>query len=820
MGFTPRTYMAGSSSPEDAREQRQQLAAAVALMFLIAPIGTIVAWATYQVGLVRRRYRWQQLAAWAGVWLLVWLILRGPEPLHSYTTGWRELADSVRDGTLKGTVADRWTIWLSAQLPLGWTFGTVAGAGYSAFRWWRRPQWLPDDRRETPLVRRRRAKTIKNIIEDVDGPGPRDGVTLGYNEATGERVIQTPAAAAAHTLVTGKSGTGKTTGLVLKARDVIRFGQALIFIDVKGSSDVPPKMAQFAAQYGREFHHWKMHDRATPYTGPAEQLSYYEPIGRGDSTRRAQMLLATRQWSVEADHYRATTEGFLQALFNLIDLAPAPAGVDTISDVVTLSTSLDHLSARAQAAFDAHPLHAAPGTELDGWGTAGQVPHGLDWLTNYDQVADPEVRATLNAIASFITVTGASGKRNLDETIKGFGRSLSTFKQSVAGPWLASDPTGRRDIDLARACLEGHVIVFSLDSSNYAQMASAVAGMIIQDLKTVSSELRANPVWDSSADPRDQAVVLIDEFGRIESENLGGLLSQARDSKIAVTLASQSIGDLAKHSPAYKEAVMNTISSFVIHCCNTADEAEELAGLTGAVEKQVLDLQVEQASSLTGMSTGAATGGGRLRTEVRPVIEPAEFQSLHTFESVYITAAAGPRQVVKVKSLIVEARPGAVAAELPARMPAAHEPAAPAAVPQSAPLPPRPTAPIPVAPIVQTSGPAPSGPAPARKPTPPSVVDVAPTRVVRRQPAAPAPAPVATGREIAAPHVPALPGPLATSSGAAGLPLVPPTRPAAPAADGQAVEDQGAPAGRESGPRAVAPLVTPVPNIERDRDAR
>lgn len=642
----PRTWGSGNSAPEDVADQRMALLGGLAVLLVLAPIMTVVAWLTYQLGLVVARLRWQMLAAGAGVLVLLWRVLGGS--WGTYFTGHRELLRAVKDGTVKTVAADRWVEWLLLEVPTALAFGTLLGAIYSMWRWYRRPVWEADDRRPYPWVKRSTNRVMRQI--GADQGGPLTGTTVGVDEITGTRVIQSDAEGGSHTLVTGGSGTGKTTAILMQMRDVIRQGRGLVLIDLKGSDDMPEQIADWCKRYGRVFHHWTFQSNLETYSGPADQLSFYEPVGRGDATRRAGMLLATREWSAEADHYKKIVEGFLQVVFNVIERT-APVEVDAIADVVSLSTDPAALIRRAQELFDQQALSqqvADSSVEKDFASTNARVSASVEWIDNWQYVVDPVVRSLLQSLNSYITVS-ASGRHSIDETVKQFGQSLNTFKQSIAGRYLDRDPEGLRDIDLSRAAREGHVVVFSLNSSNYPEPAAALGTMIIQDLKTVSSELRGDPEWFRSTDVRDRMHVYIDEFGALKADNTKTLLQQVRDARISVSLSTQSVSDLAYHSPEFKDALLNTVASFLALRPNTQDEAEQLAGLSGAQMRQMKQIGIEQSTSLGGIDTGAATGGGFLREEMGFVIEPHQFQDLRIGEAIYISSGDGARRALKVK---------------------------------------------------------------------------------------------------------------------------------------------------------------------------
>lgn len=398
------------------------------------------------------------------------------------------------------------------------------------------------------LMERRAKKTRQEISQGLNSPS--SGSTLGIardlrdpngnlgepGETYGKRVVLSAAELSAHAFVVGGSGSGKTQTMLAMARDSIRQGNGVVFVDCKGGPDVAEKIAEFAERYGRTFHHWTIQDPDRRYTGPAaDGPSYYDPVARGDSSRRKDLLIGAMKWDME--YYRSVISNFLQTLFRVKDLVPPVTPVDTLTDVTDL---LNHNALIHRARY-------------------------------IDPVEQAELVSTMTRF------------NDADETERSGIRSmymrLHTIITSVAGHWMRMDPEGKKDIDLRRVADEGQVVVFSLDTSNYEETAQLIAGLIVQDLKTLSSELRIDPAERSLQ-------VFIDEFSAVDSTNILGLLSKARDAKVSCVLATQALADLARTVPAFKDQVLSIVSTFIFHRTNTSEDAEVYAGLSG-VEKQI-----------------------------------------------------------------------------------------------------------------------------------------------------------------------------------------------------------------------------------------
>lgn len=391
--------------------------------------------------------------------------------------------------------------------------------------------------------------------------------------------------------------THNTTTLMLMARDIIKQGHGFVMVDVKGGTDVPEMLASYAERYGRPFYHWTMQDQQEPYKGPGERPAYYEPITRGDPSRRKDLILNLRQWDASADVYAKATAAYLQTLFNVIRVSPTPDDMDTITDVVNLMQGTPVLLSR---------LDSVPPAQHDEYYT--------------------RVRKTVLSMQ-------ASNDKLQKEAIRTMQQTLQIFSQSIAGPWLGQDPKGELDINLWDVANEGAVVCFSLDSSNYPDLSQSVANLIIQDLKTASSEFRQNR-------PANTLDVFIDEFSAIESSNLVQLVNKCRDADIPVVFATQTIADMKAVSETFAQQLNGIISSFIIHRINDSREAEEYAGIIGTQPTPEFTQEIEHTSSFGGIGFGAATGKGRLTYKEDFIVPVKEFQKLRMGEMIYHTKAS------------------------------------------------------------------------------------------------------------------------------------------------------------------------------------
>lgn len=563
--------------------------------FLAAPLvalSAIATWFTFSYFRVRRSV----LALGLLLYVLIAAIF-APKIIGLFIASWTQtLPDIFRQEI---PVVGGIFLFILQQAPLSLPLGVGLGLLYSSYRWLTRPVWEEYVFRATPWEIYLRRRNISDIKSDKNGP--LNGTTLGITRY-GHKIVQTDNEARAHTLTVGASGTGKTTTLMSKARDAIRRGQGLIFVDLKGGQDVPEILSLFAKRYDRSFQHWLMQPRGQEYTGPAEGgPSFYDPLARGEATRRKDLLIASREWGANAEYYKIQASDYLQVLFNVLIKNPNP-NVSTLGDTVTLLNP-NTLWERAIK------------------GGLGQDPEYAVLMQGIDEMKDTKL---------------SKGKLDAIESLRS---QLNTLLQSVAGTWLQTDPKHERDIDLFKAAHEGQIVVFSLDSSNYPELSALVANLIIQDLKTITSELRADPA-------QKPVQVFIDEFSAIGSDNIVGLVNKSRDAYMPVTLSTQALADLRKVDPAFMDQMLDIINCFIIHRANTEDSAEVYAGLSGKVRRKKFRQSVEHSSALFGLGRGRGSGSGTVEDVEEYRVMPTEVQELNMGEHIYISKS--PQRIERV----------------------------------------------------------------------------------------------------------------------------------------------------------------------------
>ena len=457
--------------------------------------------------------------------------------------------------------------------------GLLAGTGWV---WWvrqSRPEWVSEtELRSTPWQWWKRRATVRAIQSGKGLPG---GVTVGVNVVSGERVTISNRAATGHTLCTGGTGAGKTVDVLNQLVDAAAAGDPIVYVDLKGGPSVPEWLAGLAAANGRRFQHFLIQDVSRDYVGPSsEGPAFYNPAGYGDATRRKDLLTASSGSSVE--YYANQTSDYVQIVFGVLEAHP-----DGYKGLSAIEAAMELMSPRVLQK------------------RAREIPRSHPDAVRLQLEADKHA---------------ANKERDFENSLATFRTYLSIFLNSTAGPWIAADE--ERGIDFRRTVAESGIVCFSLNSSEYRDLSAKLATVIIEDLTTL-----AGSMFGTGASGGVVRVV-IDEFSAVGRANITNLIARGREAGFAVTLATQTLGDLRIQDPAFCDQLFGTVTNFVIHRANSEQDARLYSGLTGQQEVTRLGAQT--------LRTDGDLGAAVLHSQVDYVIPWTEFTELETGQAYYI----------------------------------------------------------------------------------------------------------------------------------------------------------------------------------------
>jgi len=343
-----------------------------------------------------------------------------------------------------------------------------------------------------------------------------DGVLLGQDRG-GAPVVVGDRQLAAHGLILGASGAGKSTTLLAILSDHIARGRPVVAIDMKGSPAFQRSLATAAAAAGRPLRVW------TP-DGPER----WNPLAHGNATELKDKLISTERFT--EPHYRRAAERYMQlALQVLLELHP--------NQPTTLGDVVDAMEPRRLAML-ARQLQ----------------PQRAERLQQYLAVLAPDQQSA----------------------IRGMGARLAILSESHTGPYL--EARAGSGVDLRRALAGEEVVLFSLNSSLYGQLSAQLGTLAIQDLVAATGH-RLTGGGDEV--PDQQALIGIDEFSALGADNVISLLARGRESGVSVLLATQELADLDRAARGLRDQVLGVTAVKIVHRQDVPASAQTVAQMAG-----------------------------------------------------------------------------------------------------------------------------------------------------------------------------------------------------------------------------------------------
>jgi conjugal transfer pilus assembly protein TraD len=364
-------------------------------------------------------------------------------------------------------------------------------------------------------------------------------VVLGADPA-GRPVALDDRQLAAHELIVGASGAGKSTTMLAVLDAQIRRGRPVVAIDMKGSPGFAAALQRAAAAAGRGLRVW------TP-EGPG----HWNPLAHGNATALKDMLVSSERFS--EPHYQRAAERYLQLALQALHAAH-PDRPTQLHEVV--------------AAMEPRRLGAM----------LRRVP-GADAERVQDYLAD-------------LTPDQLSAAR-------GLGTRLAVLSESVAGPYLRTDAAAAgAAVDLRAALTGGDVTLLSLNSSVYGQLAAQLGALAIQDLISATGRRLA-----PGGVPLP-ATVAIDEFSALGADNVLALLARGREFGVSVLLATQEMADLERAGRGFRDQVLGIVGVKLIHRQDVPASADIVAQMAGTHTVWVETQQIRSLLAPAGASRG------------------------------------------------------------------------------------------------------------------------------------------------------------------------------------------------------------------------
>jgi conjugal transfer pilus assembly protein TraD len=430
------------------------------------------------------------------------------------------------------------------------------------------------------------------------------GIALG-SDRDGQCVLLSDHQLSAHALILGASGSGKSTTLLTLLTDYVRKGRPVVAIDMKGSPAFARALRDAADAAGRPFALW------TP-DGP----SAWNPLAHGNPTELKDKLIATERFT--EPHYQRAAERYMQTVLQAFRYAQ-PHAPPTLEQVVGM---MDPRRLPGLLRYAPRPFADRVQDYL-----AGLPPDQLSAIrglaTRLAIITEAHTGAFLGGGAA-----GRPGSGAVEGTAGGAaGRSGGG---AAEGP--AATSPGAPTIDVRAALAGDQVVLFSLNSSTYGKLSAQLGALAIQDLVAAAGHRLAQPAHGG------QAIIGIDEFSALDSDNVISLLARCREAQVSVLLSTQELADLDRSARGLRDQVLGSTAVKIAHRQEVPASARTIAQMAGTETVWEESVQTTR-HPLLGLRE---SGRGTRRPTDRFRVHPDEISSLPPGQAVLITKLPGP----------------------------------------------------------------------------------------------------------------------------------------------------------------------------------
>jgi len=336
------------------------------------------------------------------------------------------------------------------------------------------------------------------VLRDYDSAitGKDDtAVYLGKNEARKDTYLK-QIFRTSHTLLTGTTSTGKSESVVLPwAIHDIEKGNGLLIIDGKADNSFLEKL------YAHVVKNKRVADFKFFSLANIEKSATFNPLAGGTAQEVAERVFAS--FPFENEYYKNVQYKIFYGLLRLIherDRTPTFALVERLLNDHALLTL---------------------------------------WLKDCD---DKSLKRQLTKFNEEKESDKAQKISGLDSTLNKFSSGETALLYNSSSPHIQMDEVLR----------ENQICYFQLPTMYYPYLAQATGTLVLQAFQAAVSKRHLGL---GGSNPRFFSCYL-DDFQDYMYEKFAGLLNKSRSANVGVLFSHQSLGDLDKVSPAFRNIVL------------------------------------------------------------------------------------------------------------------------------------------------------------------------------------------------------------------------------------------------------------------------
>ncbi|HTB22302.1 MAG TPA: type IV secretion system DNA-binding domain-containing protein [bacterium] len=196
--------------------------------------------------------------------------------------------------------------------------------------------------------------------------------------------------------------------------------------------------------------------------------------------------------------------------------------------------------------------------------------------------------------------------------------------------------TGSPGVRLEAVLSRGGILYAGLASDQYPSAFKRVSTLLLMDLQSSLTKryaAEARPVF-----------LYLDEFADLLYPQVRALVAKAREARVGIVLAHQSLGDLARQGRPIAEAIFENTANKILLRMGGADSAEMLARLSGSGIKAERPNWALRRGGLRGARTAQSLNAHQ---EKRPLFHPNDLMNLAVGEAFMIVQNSGGRELYR-----------------------------------------------------------------------------------------------------------------------------------------------------------------------------